>query len=128
MGYRRVGCSLKRNHARSRCDRPGDDKVAFILFYIRGWKKRVKSDRCATTSCRLGGPNLCGKSRQLSLAVATSEGCDVCAIIWVLRGRAVAEVDAFVEGYQESIGIQLPDDTSRAGVIYFVGESDVEHE
>ena len=98
-------CSLKRNYAPSTCVRAGEDKVAFTLFCIRGWKRRLKSDRYAATGCRLGGSKLGGKYRPLSLTVATSKGCDVCAITWALRGRVVTEVDAVVEGYQESIGI-----------------------
>jgi hypothetical protein len=40
----------------------------------------------------------------------------------------VTEVDAIVEGHQEGVRIQFPDDPSCECVIYLVGESDKKHE
>jgi hypothetical protein len=90
----------------------------------------VKSNRCTTTGCRLGGSRLGSEYRPSPPSVATGKRCDVYHRTYTLRRRVVAEVDAVVERYQESIGIsavsvsmnrdsnqhmrcdlQLPDDT-----------------
>jgi len=65
----------------------------------------MKSNRCTATGRRLRGSGWGGEVRSPPLSVATAKMCDVRGVTLALRRRVVAEVDAVVEGYQESIGI-----------------------